>query len=222
MAVSQTSKAGINCLHYQSSEPIYTGDKYGKLSCLCAAANNKNMKPSVILKCTLCSLYRPAFEHHFCSNFLHLITCSSALANFFFPQCAPELTSFILHASSLVALSDPSLSSCIRLKPGARRHDQTCQWHWHGGTAALHQHPCCVSTPFPNTSTPLHPEGAQRSWNTAQALPPFHVSLAHRLRHSPNYVCIYESERWAHLSIRSASHHRVWLKKDRKTTSSLL
>lgn len=30
MAVSQTSKAGINCLHHHSSELIYTADKYRK------------------------------------------------------------------------------------------------------------------------------------------------------------------------------------------------
>lgn len=132
MAVFQTSKAGINCLHHQSHQPIYTADKYGKHRPFVLPLTAKIQKPSNILKWMSRSSHLASFPTPLrrsesapsCSHFLPLITCTSS---FFPPQFAPELTAFIPCASSLVALSDPRLSSCIRLKPGAQTHDQTCQ-----------------------------------------------------------------------------------------------
>lgn len=49
MAVLQTSKAGINCLHHQSHEPIYTNDKYGKHRPFLLPQTAKIQKPSNIV-----------------------------------------------------------------------------------------------------------------------------------------------------------------------------
>lgn len=84
MAVFQTSKAGINGLHHQSNEPIYTDDKYGKHRPFVLPQTAKIQKPSNILKCMSRSLHLASFSTPlrrsksipFCSHFLHLITCA--------------------------------------------------------------------------------------------------------------------------------------------------
>lgn len=62
MAVFQTSKAGINGLHHQSNEPIYTDDKYGKHRPFVLPQTANIQKPSNTLKCMSRSLHLASFS----------------------------------------------------------------------------------------------------------------------------------------------------------------